>query len=57
MERVLEALSDQGIHGGIRLGELTGKGDDATTLVVAVTEKRTRTELESYVSIVREVLS
>ncbi len=57
MERVLKALSDQGIHGGLRLGEITGKVDDTTTVVIAVTEKRTRAELDRYVSIVREVLS
>lgn len=57
MERVLEALSDQGIHGGVRLGELTGKGSDATTVVIAVTEKRTRAELDRYSSIVKEALS
>ncbi len=57
MEAVLESLADQGIHGGVRLGLLSGKVADASTLVVAVTEKRTKEELDAYVAIVREVLS
>ena len=57
MEHVLRALKEQGIHGGVRLGPMTRKASDASTIVVAVTEKRTKKELDAYISIVREVLA
>ncbi len=55
MERTLQALAKNGIHGGVRLGVLSKKVQDAAIVIVAVTEKRTRTELDQYVSIVKEV--
>ncbi len=57
MEHVLRALKEQGIHGGVRLCPMTRKASDASTIVVAVTEKRTKKELDAYISIVREVLA
>lgn len=57
MEMALSALAAHDIHGGVRLGTLSGKAQDASTLVVAVTEKRTREELDLYVSVVKEVLA
>ncbi|MGE0074362.1 MAG: aminomethyl-transferring glycine dehydrogenase subunit GcvPA [Sphaerochaetaceae bacterium] len=57
MEKTLAALLAEGLHGGIRLGTLTGRPADASTCVVAVTEKRTKAELDRYVRIVREVLA
>jgi glycine dehydrogenase subunit 1 len=56
MEKALSALAEQGVHGGVRLGPLTGRPSDAATLVVAVTEKRTKDELDSYVQVLSEVL-
>ncbi len=57
MEDALAALAQQGIHGGVRLGALTGRPEDAATLIVAVTEKRTKVELDQYVQVVSEVLA
>ena len=56
MEKALSALSAQGIHGGVRLGSLTGRPADVATLIVAVTEKRTKAELDQYVDVLSEVL-
>jgi glycine dehydrogenase subunit 1 len=56
MEECLETLRSHTIHGGVRLGTLTGRPSDAATLIVAVTEKRTRSEIDAYVEVVREVL-
>mgnify|MGYP001117233235 CR=1 FL=1 len=56
MEALLQRLEAEGIHGGVRLGELTGRPSDETTLVVAVTERRKRSELDQYVDCAREVL-
>lgn len=56
MESTLGALKRQGFHGGVRLGELSRREVDRSTLVVAVTEKRTKEELDLYVEIMREVL-
>lgn len=57
MEKVLSLLAVNGIHGGVRLGHLSGRAQDASTLVVAVTEKRTREELDLYISVVKEALA
>ncbi len=56
MEQVLTALKSRDIHGGVRLGALTGRAEDEATLIVAVTEKRTREELDTYAHVVEEVL-
>jgi glycine dehydrogenase subunit 1 len=56
METVLERLARNNIHGGVRLGVLSERMEDLSTLVVAVTEKRTREELDRYADIVAEVL-
>lgn len=57
MELLLSGLSGHGIHGGVRLGPLTGKASDSGTLLVAVTEKRTRDELDTYAAIARRILA
>jgi glycine dehydrogenase subunit 1 len=60
---VLEDLVGEGILGGLSVESLAGasdpslKGDTADVLLVAVTEKRTRTELDHYVDVLAKVLS
>lgn len=56
METVLQELAKNNIHGGVRLGPLSGRMEDSSTIVVAVTEKRTREEIDRYADIVTEVL-
>jgi len=56
MERLLSALKKAGILGGVRLGALTGESRDEAVLLVAVTEKRTREELDAYIAVARRVL-
>jgi glycine dehydrogenase subunit 1 len=56
MERLLSALKEAGILGGVRLGALTGESRDEAVLLVAVTEKRTREELDAYIAVARRVL-
>jgi glycine dehydrogenase subunit 1 len=51
----VERLVDEGFLAGIALdGEYTGGGDDG--LLVAVTERRTRTEIDAFVDAVAKVL-
>ncbi len=57
MEEVLSALSKEGIFGGVRLYPLTKREEDKSTLIVAVTEKRTIKELDLYFETVRGVLA
>ena len=53
----------EGILGGLSVESLAGasdpsvEGDTADVLLVAVTEKRTRTELDRYVDVLAKVLS
>ncbi len=56
MEKVLNALSHEGIFGGVRLYPLSKREEDRATLIVAVTEKRTIKELDLYFETVRGVL-
>ncbi|MDO5018225.1 MAG: aminomethyl-transferring glycine dehydrogenase subunit GcvPA [Lagierella massiliensis] len=53
-DEVLRKLEDNGILGGIKLSTINpelGKG-----LIIAVTEKRTKEEMDKYVEIMKEVL-
>ena len=60
---VLEDLVGEGILGGLSAVALTAgadpslEGDASTVLLVAVTERRTREELDRYVDVLRKVLS
>lgn len=60
---VLEDLVGEGILGGLSVESLTGEsdpsieGDVANVLLVAVTERRTREELDHYADVLRKVLS
>ena len=56
MERFLKELKTEGIFGGVRLGPLTKLDQDAHILLVAVTEKRTKEELDRYIAVARRVL-
>ncbi len=53
-EEVLRAMEGEGYHAGVALGGLKGGPDDL--VAVAVTEKRTRAELDGYVEALRRVL-
>jgi glycine dehydrogenase subunit 1 len=52
VKKVLRALRDAGISGGISLEENGYKNH----LLIAVTEKRTREEMDNYIKIVKKVL-
>ena len=60
---VLEDLVGEGILGGLSVEALTGgsdpslEGDLSSVLLVAVTERRTREELDRYAEVLRKVLS
>jgi len=56
MENFLKELKTEGIFGGVRLGPLTKQDQDAHILLVAVTEKRTKEELDHYIAVARRVL-
>jgi glycine dehydrogenase subunit 1 len=57
MERMLCALKEAGILGGVRMAAVSGQDEEAALLTIAVTEKRTQTELESYERIARRTLA
>ena len=60
---VLEGLVNEGILGGLSVQSLAGlrdgsiEGDTADVMLVAVTEKRTREELDHYADVLRKVVS
>jgi glycine dehydrogenase subunit 1 len=60
---VLDDLVGEGILGGLSVEALVGgvdpsiEGDAADVILIAVTEKRTRAELDRYVDVLRKVLS
>jgi glycine dehydrogenase subunit 1 len=62
-DEVLTALADQGILGGLSLRSLAGESDGvvegslADVLLVAVTERRTKVELDAYAAALGKVLS
>mgnify|MGYP000945119502 CR=1 FL=1 len=51
---VLQTLQKQGIFGGLALGRWSPELRD--TLIVAVTEKRTKAEIDQYATALREAL-
>jgi glycine dehydrogenase subunit 1 len=57
METFLAALKSEGIFGGVRLGPLTKQDGDERIVLVAVTEKRTKEELDRYIAVARRVLA
>jgi glycine cleavage system protein P-like pyridoxal-binding family len=60
---VLDDLVAQGILGGLSVESLAGThdpslaGETADVVLIAVTEKRTRAELDRYVDVLTTVLS
>ena len=60
---ILADLAGEGILGGLSVSSLAGEsdpsieGDLADVVLIAVTEKRTRDELDRYVEVMRKVLS
>ncbi len=56
LDDCLKVLLKEGIFGGVKLSEITRDPKDAGILVVAVTEKRTKAEMDRYVEIVRRFM-
>jgi glycine dehydrogenase subunit 1 len=61
-DEVLAAMADEGILGGLSAASLTGGPDGSLegpeqVLLVAVTERRTREELDRYVEVMRKVVA
>lgn len=56
MRKFLQELRNEGIFAGVRLGMLTRQPKDELVLLVAVTEKRSREELELYLAAARRVM-
>lgn len=57
MRKFIQELRNEGIFAGVRLGALTRDSKDEMVLLVAVTEKRSREELESYLAAARRVMN
>lgn len=56
MRKFLQELRNEGIFAGVRLSGLTREAKDELVLLVAVTEKRSREELELYLAAARRVM-
>lgn len=56
MRKFLQELRNEGIFAGVRLSSLTRSQKDELVLLVAVTEKRSREELELYLAAARRVM-
>jgi len=56
MRKFLQELRNEGIFAGVRLSALTRQAKDELVLLVAVTEKRSREELEMYLAAARRVM-
>ncbi len=56
MRKFLQELRNEGIFAGIRLSALTRRAEDELVLLVAVTEKRSREELELYIAGAQRVM-
>jgi glycine dehydrogenase subunit 1 len=56
MRKFLQELRNEGIFAGVRLASLTREPKDELVLLVAVTEKRSREELELYLAASRRVM-
>ncbi|NLY07370.1 MAG: aminomethyl-transferring glycine dehydrogenase subunit GcvPA [Spirochaetales bacterium] len=54
LERFVSKMKAEGIFSGVRLSRLTRNDKDALTLLVAVTERRTREQLDRYLEISKE---
>ncbi len=56
LRKFLQELRNEGIFAGVRLSAMTRQVKDELVLLVAVTEKRSREELELYLAAARRVL-
>ncbi len=56
MRKFMQELRNEGIFAGVRLSSLTRSPKDELVLLVAVTEKRSREELELYLAAARRVM-
>ena len=56
MRKFLQELRNEGIFAGVKLSSLTREPKDELVLLVAVTEKRSREELELYLAAARRVM-
>jgi len=56
LRKFMQELRNEGIFAGVRLSTLTRKVKDELVLLVAVTEKRSREELELYLAAARRVM-
>lgn len=54
LERFIKTMRSRGIFPGVRLSRITLDGEDDLTLLVAVTERRTREQLDEYLAIARK---
>ena len=57
IDKLLNALADQHMLGGVKLSRLTNDSENDALLVVAVTEKRTEEQLRCYIETARRVLA
>ncbi len=56
LDGFMTTLLKEGIFAGVKLSEITREPKDEGVLVVAVTEKRTKQQMDSYVEIARRAL-
>ncbi|MFA6844091.1 MAG: aminomethyl-transferring glycine dehydrogenase subunit GcvPA [Sphaerochaetaceae bacterium] len=56
MRKYIQELRNEGIYAGVRFSSLTRRSKDELILLVAVTEKRSREELELYLAAARRVM-
>ena len=56
LDALMKAELKEGIFAGVKLSEITRDSKDEGILVVAVTEKRTKEQMDSYVEIARRAL-
>ncbi len=52
----MKALLDEGVFAGVKLSEITRDSKDEGILVVAVTEKRTKEQMDNYIAVARRFL-
>jgi glycine dehydrogenase subunit 1 len=56
MRKYIQELRNEGLFAGVRLQALTHQPEDELVLLVSVTEKRSREEMETYLAAARRVL-
>lgn len=55
-ETVIERMADEGFLAGVSLGALDGAAESDHTLLVAVTERRTKTQIDAYAEALQKVV-